>query len=209
MKRHQLQFIGYFLIITVLVSLSAGMTACKSKKIAPTLSSIAITPESATTIAIGATQQYIAIATYSDGSTTNVTYVATWGSSDTSIAGVSQWGKVTGLVTGNTNITATYSGITGSALTISVKLLSLLDITPKNPGYLFVGSTQQFAATGTFTDGSTADITDQVTWANNSTIVATISATGLATGLGAGTTDITAALAKVTSPSVPLTVMSQ
>jgi len=209
MKRHQLQFIGYFLIITVLVSLSAGMTACKSKKIAPTLSSIAITPDSATTIAIGATQQYIAIATYSDGSTTNVTYVAIWGSSDTSIAGVSQWGKVTGLVTGNTNITATYSGITGSALTISVKLLSLLDITPKNPGYLFVGSTQQFAATGTFTDGSTADITDQVTWANNSTIVATISATGLATGLGAGTTDITASLAKVTSPSVPLTVMSQ
>jgi hypothetical protein len=209
MKRKQLQFIGYFLIITLIVALSVGMTACKSKKIVPILSSIAVTPDSATTIAIGATQQFIAIATYSDGSTENVSYVATWSSSDTSIAGVSQWGKVSGLVAGNTNITATYSGITSPALPVSVKLLSYLGITPKNPGYLFVGSTQQFAATGTFADGSTADITDQVTWSNNSTIVATISATGLATGLGAGTTDITASLAQVTSTSVPLSVMSQ
>ena len=209
MKRNQLQFIGYFMILISIVALSAGMTACKSKKIAPSLSSIAITPESVTTIAIGATQQFIAIATYSDGSTLNVTYVATWGSSDTSITGVSQWGKVTGLVTGITNITATYSGITSPALPISVKLLTSLDITPKNPGYLFAGSTQQFTATGTFADGSTADVTDQVNWTNNSSIVATISATGLATGQGSGTTDITASLAKVTSPSVPLTVMSQ
>ena len=209
MERKQLHVIWYFLVLALLTSLVMGMTACTSKKVAPSISSIAITPNSMTTLAIGAVQPFIAIATYTDGSTVNISYVATWVSSDTTVATIAQWGKVTGVATGSTNITVSMSGITSPVLSVRVKQLYSLTVTPNPPGYLAVGSTQQFTATGTFTDSSTADITDQVMWTNNSTIVATISTTGLATGLGGGTTFITASLSEITSPSVTLTVTSQ
>ena len=49
------------------------------------------------------------------------------------------------------------------------------------------GLTQQFTATGTYSDASTADLTGSVTWASATTRVATINAAGLATGVDAGT----------------------
>ena len=72
------------------------------------------------------------------------------------------------------------------------------------------GLTEQFTATGTYTDGSTANLTTQVTWVSATTSVATISNTtgsqGLASTLATGTTQITAALSGITSPSDTLTV---
>ena len=68
------------------------------------------------------------------------------------------------------------------------------------------GTTQQFAATGTYTDGTTADLTPQVTWASANPAVASISGTGLASGLGQGTAGITATLGGVSSPADTLTV---
>ena len=54
------------------------------------------------------------------------------------------------------------------------------------------GLTQQYDAVGTYTDGSTADITNQVTWTSSSTTTATIAAGGLATTLVAGSVTVTA-----------------
>ena len=48
--------------------------------VAPTLVSIAVTPANATNL-VGATQQFTATGTYSDGSTQNITSQATWTSS--------------------------------------------------------------------------------------------------------------------------------
>ena len=68
------------------------------------------------------------------------------------------------------------------------------------------GLAQQFTATGTYTDGSTVNLTSQVTWASATPSVATISSTGLATGVAQGTSVITATLGTVTSPGDTLTV---
>jgi hypothetical protein len=54
------------------------------------------------------------------------------------------------------------------------------------------GTTQQFTATGTLSDGSTKDISGQVTWSSDTPAFATISATGLATGVAMGPTTLTA-----------------
>lgn len=43
------------------------------------------------------------------------------------------------------------------------KTLTSIQITPANPS-VAAGSTQQFAAMGTFSDGSTSDLTASVTW---------------------------------------------
>jgi hypothetical protein len=59
------------------------------------------------------------------------------------------------------------------------------------------GLTKQFAATGTYSDGSTADVTSSVTWASSAGGVATISSGGLASATAAGTTTVSATSASV------------
>ena len=89
------------------------------------------------------------------------------------------------------------SGYQGTNYWVDVVLalpptLNSITVTPSNPT-LAVGSTQQFTATGLFTDGSTQNITNQVTWSSSNTGVATVStATGLATANSAGSSVITA-----------------
>lgn len=55
----------------------------------------------------------------------------------------------------------------------------------------------RFRADGTYTDGSTANVTPMVTWTSSDPTVATITEQALATGLEAGSTEITAKLGAV------------
>lgn len=50
----------------------------------------------------------------------------------------------------------------------------------------------QFTATGTYTDGTTANVTNAVSWSSSNTSIATVSGSGLATGFNPGTVTITA-----------------
>jgi hypothetical protein len=100
--------------------------------------------------------------------------------------------------------------VTSSAATLTVNpppvTLQSIAVSPTNPS-INPSQTQQFTATGTYSDGSSKNITTSVTWASSNPAVATIGATtGLATGVGAGTTQITATLGSVVSPSDTLTV---
>jgi len=85
------------------------------------------------------------------------------------------------------------------------KTLSSIAVTAAASSFA-VGATDQFTATGTYSDNSTADLTSTATWVSSSTVAATISSAGLATGVAAGTTNITARSGTVTSPAVALTV---
>ena len=87
-------------------------------------------------------------------------------------------------------------------------VLSSIAVTPNPTPSLSKGKTQQFKAVGTYSDGTTSDITYQVAWASNNTAAATIDKSGLATGIEAGMANITAALAGVTSPAQTLVVVS-
>lgn len=69
--------------------------------------------------------------------------------------------------------------------------LTSIAVTPANPSTT-VGGTQQFTATGNYSDGITQDITTQVTWTSDTQNVATITTAGLATGVSAGSSTITA-----------------
>src|SRR5271169_1593782 len=83
-------------------------------------------------------------------------------------------------------------GSAGSSTTPppTVTLLSIA-VSPASPS-INVSAMQQFTATGTFSDGSTKDLTATANWASVTSSVATINAAGLATGVAAGTTNITA-----------------
>lgn len=87
-------------------------------------------------------------------------------------------------------------------------VLTSIAVTPSPPPSLSKGHTQQFRAVGTYSDGTTADITSRVTWNTDNTAAATIDNTGLAAGVEAGIANITAALAGITSPTQTLVVVS-
>ncbi|HEY1215778.1 MAG TPA: DUF4082 domain-containing protein, partial [Bryobacteraceae bacterium] len=93
-----------------------------------------------------------------------------------------------------------------SSGTAPTATLTSIAVTPANPT-IQSGATQQFTATGTYSDNSSQNLTSQVTWASSNTAVATISSTGLATSVKAGSTSISAAQGGVTG-STTLTVQA-
>ena len=82
-----------------------------------------------------------------------------------------------------------------------------ITVTPNYP-IVFAGSTQQFAATGQYSDGSTLDVTDSSTWSSSDTTVATFNASGLASTVFAGTINVTATYNGVVSPAIRFGVKS-
>jgi N-acetylneuraminic acid mutarotase len=97
--------------------------------------------------------------------------------------------------------------LSGSTKTVRVSFVSGLlsiAITPAAPS-LAKGLTEQFTATGTFSDASTADLTGSVTWTSSTPSAATVNGAGLAQSVAAGSTTITATSGSV-SGSAMLTV---
>src|SRR5882672_6101815 len=195
------------LLLPVLVlGVLAGCSGVKSGGGSKTLSSIAVTPATPAHLKVGATQQFTATGTFSDGSTSDITPTATWTSGTTATATISTAGLATGVAAGTSSITATSGAMTSPGVTLTVIAVTSIAVTP-NPASVAVSGTVQLTATGTYSDASTADISSQVTWACAPSTVATISASGLATaGAANATCQVTATLGTIVSPSVTLTV---
>lgn len=206
MKTNRNYLFRYLVPVMLAIVLMTTVGACKSKSL---ISSITISPISAN-IKQGSTQQFSATGKHNDGSTVDITKQVTWMSSDTSIASISNSGLATGVALGSTHITASLSGVTSQVviLQVATKMLSSIKVTPASPGNFAVGAKQQFTATGTYDDGSVADISFQVTWSSSNTSIATISSSGLVTAVAAGASIITASVTGITSPPVTATVVA-
>ena len=103
--------------------------------------------------------------------------------------------------TSTTKTTAVQTTTTSTTST-PAPILSSIAISNVSPVNLDVGSTQQFTAQGTYSDGSLQDITLKSTWKSSNPNIATISSIGLVTAVAAGNTDITISLSGITSPPV-------
>lgn len=167
---------------------------------AAVLTQLSVTPKTVS-LAKGTGQQYAATAIFSDNSTQDVTAATSWSSSDPTVATIATGNSSAGLAqavgVGSATISGTYMGLsdTGSLQVTAAALVSIA-VTPSTPS-IAKGLTQQFTATGTYTDNSTQDLTTTVTWSSGTTAVATISnasgSQGLAQGAGTGQSTITAA----------------
>lgn len=114
-------------------------------------------------VATGRTLQLEASANYPGGYVVeDAASSVTWESSDDAIATVDANGKVTGVSEGQVTITATLNGVSSEAIEVEVGPAVLDSIALSTSQ---VGSNEyQLVATGTFSDGSTRDVTDEVTW---------------------------------------------
>ena len=155
------------------------------------LDSISVSPVSAD-IPVGQSQHLVATGTYSDGSSqtlSSITWTPVYSSVATVSNDVTNFGSVLGIAAGLTKVSGCAGSVCGSAMiTVSGPVLSLVTVTPANSFVLPIGSSLQFHATGTFSDGSMVDITSLVSWSSSSPTVASISAAGVASGLIAGNT---------------------
>jgi hypothetical protein len=177
------------------------------------LVSIAVTPP-APKIAGGTTQQFAATGTYADNSTQNLTSTVVWNSSNTSTATISNaqgtQGLATGIAAGTTAITAALNGITSPPDTLTVSSANLVSIavTPASVT-ISLGQQQQYTATGTFSDTTTQDISNTVTWASSNPAQVPITVSGNATGAATTTSavSITATKGSITSPPATISVV--
>ncbi len=201
MKKNPLSVTFLFFTALSVVLLVTGCTSSSSQgPPTPVLIEIKLNMQTATA-AKGSTVQFTALGKYDVpiGFTQDVTSSVLWQSSDPSVAVVSNltYANTSGLVTclsaGTTTITASSGGISASTiLTVTNAQLASIAVTPANPS-IAAGTTQQFTATGTFSDATTLNITTSVVWSSSTTTMATISSnSGMATGIMPGTTVISA-----------------
>ncbi len=178
---------------------------------AAVINSIAVTPVSAS-VAVGGTQQFVAMGTYSDGTQKDISAAATWTSNAPAVATISNAAGSNGLATakaaGTTSISASFSGKTSNsaAMTVIPAVLMSMTLSPANPS-MVMGTVVQFTAIGTLSDGTTTDLTSSATWTSSNQQVATVSdqvgSKGLATSAAVtGTSTITATSGPVSGSTV-------
>ena len=176
---------------TVISASIYGVTTSTNLTVTPpTLSSIAVTPSYAL-LEIAQTLPYSATATYSDGTTADVTSLVSWASSDTSKATISSAGLATGVAVGETTISATLDGVVGrTGLTVTGADLQSVTVQPSTANSP-AGVPYYFTATAHYDDGTSHDVTEAATWTSSNTTYATVETLGdedpgLATGTIAG-----------------------
>lgn len=181
------------------------------------ISTITISPATVS-VPKGLTTRFTARGDFADGTFQDLTFDAVWSSSPGTFATISNdpasKGLATATVVGDELVTATFDATPSGAATLSViaPTLQSIVVTPANSSITGLAKTVPFVATGTYSDGSPADITTQVSWASSQTGVATIVVnSGVATSVAQGTTSISATLGSIsgkTDLTVKTTVLS-
>jgi len=190
---------------TTITASAAGVSGSATLTVTvPTLMSIALSPSDAT-IPLGATQQFTATGVYTDGSTQDLTGSATWSSAPTVVATINSSGLAAGLFQGTATIQVS-SGSLNASTVLNVAAPALVSIAV-NPAAATValGTSQQYQATGTYSDGSTKDVTTLIAWSSSASTVATVSASGLVSTVSQGTTTLSVTFESIAA-TVPLTV---
>jgi trimeric autotransporter adhesin len=163
---------------------------------ARSLVSIAIAPANAALL-LGTLQQFTATGTYSDHSSQDLTDSVTWSSSDISVASIAGGGLATALTLGSVTVSATSGSVTGSTtVDVQAAVLSSITVRPVKRKIAQL-TTAMFQAIGAYTDGSTHNVTTQVSWTSSNTAVATIGGNGRAKALTPGSTTLTATLGSI------------
>lgn len=164
-----------------------------------TLISIEVSPANST-LANGHQQQYTALASYSDGSSVDVTDSVSWSSSNQNVSLVSgqQAGLYQANAVGSVLVVASLNGIQGfTNLEVTSATLSSLSIVSETTSQA-LGMTQQLRVNATYSDASTRDVSDQVIWSSSDTNVALVSNNsanaGEVSSVATGSVDISAAL---------------
>lgn len=160
------------------------------------ISAIAISSPNST-LPVGRESQFRAVATYSDGVTSDITGSATWSSSAAEVASVDAGGLVTAVSEGAAVISAEMVDDEGvkngqGGLSVTAAVLDQVSVTPAT-FRLSEGFTQQLELRAAYSDGSVVVVTDEATWSSGNQAVAVVdnvSDKGMVSAAGEGSTTI-------------------
>lgn len=189
----------------VLTATVSGISGNFTLTVSPaTISTLALTPL-APSLPKGLNTQFTVSGVFSDTTTQDLTFDATWTSSAPAVATVgdaaTNKGLAQALTVGTTTITAAFDGTNATTLmTVTEPVLQSISVSPSSTSILSL-STATFTASGSYSDGTTVDLTSLVSWTSSNTTIATIATTGTATALAQGTTSISATLSGVSGTS--------
>ena len=157
---------------------------------------VIVTPATVTSLAIrttralfpvGSMQQIQLIGTFSDGSQQDLSLKANWQSSNPAVATIDNTGMATGVSGGNIQFSASFGGLTASSTGLQVldhPLVSTTILVPTSGR--IPGLSDHLSVIGTYSDGSTHDLTAQAAWASSAPSILTVDQSGLAVAISAG-----------------------
>ena len=157
----------------------------------------------------GATTQLVATAIYTDFSTQDVTDVGIWSSDDEAVARVGVTGALGGqldfIAVGQTLVNMSFGNQTAStSVATTDAVLTSITITPPMES-VPAGMEVEYKAQGLYSNNTSRDITDQVTWQTSNSAIVTIDQQGIAQGISLGVAAVSAKLGSIQS-SVALVV---
>ena len=155
------------------------------------LTALTVTPP-VVSVGQGFNRQFVATASYSDGSSQTKTSQAAWTSTAGGVATVTA-GLATGVSVGTAEIIASLGGFADTSeitVTSTVPTQTGVVVTPAAVT-IGVSATTPLVATATYDDASTTTVTATATWTSTASGVATVTA-GVVTGVAQGTAGIIA-----------------
>jgi uncharacterized protein YjdB len=153
------------------------------------VTSVSVTPETATIVGLGNTQQLTATISPNNATNKNIT----WASSDDAIATVNASGLVTSIAAGVVTITVTTedgSFTDTSTITVSYVAVSSITLSSNEVTLYTAGTFRTLTLTATISPENASNKT--ITWSSSNSGVASVSSVGLVTGLSVGSAIITA-----------------
>jgi LruC domain-containing protein len=194
---------------TVIATLQSITTEVRLRITAPAIASLSINPKVSSPKGVG--YQFIAIATFTDGSIQNVTSQTTWVSLNPNILSITNdpnnAGYALGRDVGSVKVEAAISKVTASSF-FTVTEAQLISISISGENSIAKGLSTPLRAVGYYSDGSTNDLTNLVVWSKVGTGVINNNEgqSGNFFGNQIGVTKITAQLGSlVTSYSIEVT----
>ncbi|MEZ8638223.1 Ig-like domain-containing protein [Vibrio cyclitrophicus] len=159
------------------------------------------------TLAKGNKHTFIAIGHYSDHSSKVLTDLSIWRSSNENVGYFVESGKLIGKALGVLKITATKDNVTSNTVSVEVSaaVITAIAVTPPSVS-VAKGQLTPLMATATYSDTTSSDVSDSVTWTSDDLSTATVTPTGFLSGVNVGQTTITAIKDGVTSNTVSVDV---
>lgn len=198
----------------ILTATVKGISSTFTLTVSPaTITTLAITPVTPS-IAKGLNTQFTAVGTFSDSTTQDLTFDASWDSAAPGVAtvgnAVANKGLANALAVGTATISATFDGVSGTTLlTVTAPVPQSIAITPASQS-LSVGESKNFVVTASLSDGTTQNVTASSDWSSSSTATATVGNSaadkGLVKAVAIGTATISAVYGSLPAATATVTI---
>ena len=185
---------------TATITATAGdASGTAALTVAQEASAVAVTSP-ADTLEVGDTLRLVAAATDANG---HAVEEATfdWSSSDASVVGVDESGLVTAVAVGTSVVTATSSGVSGSAELVVIPAVGAVTVQPDTVRFTALGQSVQLSAEVLGHDGRVLPGV-AASWSSGDAAVARVDSLGLVRAVGAGATRVAAAAGRAADEAV-------